>query len=210
MPVVDGRGAIRPTVGEVDDDQDVAFGVDPSEAGAVAAAVAALGDPVLEEPEAGSGVTGDAVSVEAEDADAVAVGGHIGGGERILDVVLVLNGRGRVLLPEPARDVADILGRASGEDVVTLAEAVGGPELVVSPRCRIAWTVAVGVDLIPVVGCLGRGVAVELEGRRVSDVAHHPVRGELRDDWPQGADDDVQDECESCRERAEGMKPGMT
>ena len=56
---------------------------------------------------------------------------------------------------------------------------------------------------------LGRGVAVQLEGGRATDVAQHPVRGELRDERPERADDDVEDECEGYGESAEGMNPGL-
>src|SRR5437899_4596536 len=114
MPLMNGCCSLGAAVGEVDDDQHVAFGVHAAEAGAVAAAVAGLDDPVLEEPEAGRGVTGDAVAVEAKHADAVAIRCRVRSGEGVLDVVLVLHGRGRVLLPEPARAVVDVLRRAPG------------------------------------------------------------------------------------------------
>ena len=140
----------------------------------------------------------------------MAVRGGVGRGEGILDVVLVLDRRGGALLPEPARKVVDVLRIAPGQDVIALVDDVADEDLVVGVRVGVGRTIAVGVDLVPVVGCLGRRVPVKFEGRRVSDVAQHPIWRELRDDGPQRADNDVEDECESYGERSEGMKPGLT
>jgi hypothetical protein len=156
VPLVDDGAGGRATVAEVEDDEDVAFGVDTAELETAVGGGVRLPDRVLEEPEAGGGVTARLIAIEAEIRERVAVLG-IGSREGVLDVVLVLDA---AALPEPRADVIDVLGVAAGEDVVVQVEAVRDEPRAISTRCP-------GLDLVPVVGQCRTGVvdgiAVELE-----------------------------------------------
>src|SRR5262249_40632648 len=164
---------------EVADEQNVAVMVSPGEGmAAVLRHVRVLADLVLEEPEAGGRVAAVVEAVHAGVQDQVAGAGiGVGRGVSMGDIVLALRlAAGEK--PSTLLDAQGILRAAARENVVLIAAdrvgkeaARGGAARRTVGKCPIAGyeRLSIGEDLVPVVCCRRRDVAVELEGGRRVD-----------------------------------------
>ena len=147
---------------------------------AVERSVGLLADAVPEEPEAVERVAVLRVAILTEVDDPMPGAIDVGRGIGVLDIVLVLDsGAGR---PFPGADVIGVLGPTSREQVL-VGRAVDrvGHELNVARARRRRVGQVVGVDLIPVMGRLGRCVLVELEQSVVVDGEHGRRRNRKRE-----------------------------